>query len=125
MVPSSKYTTDVVLPAIKCHHFDEEGVEIPIGSLRYVDPCDRLPFFLLYANGQYVKVKDYPDLYMVIGDAYCPEYIEEYEPPSMFDGILRIFGVKYKAKIIVNTEYKEGYFRLPSFTCTLNVSSNL
>lgn len=110
--------------AIKCFHFDESDVFLdspPIGSLRPVPPDMPLPFFLKWADGEPVSVKTYPDLYLAIGDYYCPKFITVKVKENFFlRKAKQLFRIPIKTKSVPNPMYKEGYFTLPDLRGIFN-----
>src|SRR3546814_7156694 len=76
-----------------------------VGAVCYVPtlepgwlPCD----------GSYQKIADYPDLYAVMGDVYCPPEIDR---TGLWDRLRRLVGLKPRR--MPNPDYRPGFFRLP------------
>lgn len=91
------------------------GSDIPVGYLTcFVG--ETAPDGWLLADGARVLIKDLPDLYAVIGDAYCPPVIDVELPPSIWESVRRLVGLdpRRRYKQASNHDYITGQFRLPS-----------
>lgn len=70
---------------------------------------DKIPRNARVCDGTYLRKWDYVDLYAVIGDTFCPEYIDR--EPTLFEKIkMKFMTVDLK---VPNPDYKSGFFRLP------------
>lgn len=91
---------------------------VPVGTLQFF----KLDFHMgqclknggwLICDGSRLKCEDYPDLYNVLRDEYCPKYIKI---DNKFKKFLRKLGINIKPKEVLNPEYIENEFRIPDLT---------
>lgn len=73
-------------------------------------PATGVPDGWLPCDGRFLSVEEYPELYMAIGDSFCPNWI--CRQPTFWESWKILFGVDVDLKI-PNPEYREGMFRIP------------
>lgn len=67
-------------------------------------------------DGSSYRVEDYPQLYEVIGDNYCPKTIYRYDRAPWWR---RLLGTPYIPIAIPNPDYRPGMFRVPDLRNTV------
>ena len=67
-------------------------------------------------NGIRLSVSEWPELYAVIGDRFCPEEIMEYLPRPSWQRLLMRIGFSFKPRRLIepNPDYRPGFFRIPN-----------
>ncbi|WP_053553196.1 tail fiber protein [Sphingopyxis sp. 113P3] len=65
--------------------------------------------------GQHVSASEYPELFQVVGNRYCPPIIRDEVPAGMIERIRRWVGLTPRKKYVErdNPDYRRGFFRLP------------
>lgn len=94
------------------HYIKVRGAEedlLPIGSIYELSKeSDRWEL----ADGRHVRTSDYPELYAIWGDGYCPREIPT-QDLTLWAGIKRFLGVDVPHVYVANPDYREGWFRFP------------
>lgn len=99
-----------LVPIIKAFTTSAPSIE-PVGHLAFWSH-EFLPKGWIVANGQYLRVEDYPELFEAIGVRYSqPPFIQAYKPRGFFS---RLFRLRAKMCQVPNPFYRgPGMFAVP------------
>lgn len=93
----------------------------PVGMVCFA-PIDHQSSEWVKADGRYLSVDAYHELFEVIGNRYCKPILREEVPPGFIERLRRAIPLKPRVEYVEveNPEYRKGYFRLPQLV-TLDV----
>lgn len=100
---------------VELEHFIAASTQTgyPIGTVMRF--WTKVPCGWQKADGRHLRVSDYPELFEVIGNRFCPPVIRERLSPSRFERFRRLLFLKpvIKYREAPNIDYRKGWFRLP------------